>query len=60
VRFRSRAEVQERERKAAGSLWVESDYVFTKPLGGPLSPNTDYHDGKRLLEGAGGSQDNQV
>lgn len=44
---------QERERKLAGSLWTESDYVFTKPLGGPLSPNTDYHDWKRLLEDAG-------
>ncbi|GAB2988700.1 hypothetical protein GCM10023080_062890 [Streptomyces pseudoechinosporeus] len=27
--------------------------MFTKPLGGPLSPNTDYHDWKRLLEDAG-------
>ncbi|MFJ3137067.1 tyrosine-type recombinase/integrase [Streptomyces sp. NPDC086843] len=51
--LRQHAKVQERERKAAGSLWVESDYVFTKPLGGPLSPNTDYHDWKRLLEDAG-------
>ncbi|MGC5236009.1 tyrosine-type recombinase/integrase [Streptomyces albogriseolus] len=51
--LRQHAEVQERERKAAGNLWVESDYVFTKPLGGPLSPNTDYHDWKRLLEDAG-------
>ncbi|MCC8453455.1 tyrosine-type recombinase/integrase [Streptomyces rochei] len=50
--LRQHAEVQERERKAAGSLWTESDYVFTKPLGGPLSPNTDYHDWKRLLEDA--------
>lgn len=32
---------------------VESDYVFAQPLGGPLSPNTDYHDWKRLLEDAG-------
>lgn len=51
--LRSHQEEQARERKAAGSLWVESDYVFTKPLGGPLSPNTDYHDWKRLLEDAG-------
>ncbi len=43
---------QEIERKTAGDLWIESDYVFTKPLGGPLSPNTDYHDWKRLLEDA--------
>ncbi|MFD0315969.1 tyrosine-type recombinase/integrase [Streptomyces flavalbus] len=51
--LRTHAEAQERERKTAGDLWVESDYVFTKPLGGPLSPNTDYHDWKRLLEDAG-------
>ncbi|MFG3214785.1 tyrosine-type recombinase/integrase [Streptomyces tendae] len=51
--LRAHAETQERERKAAGDLWAESDYVFTKPLGGPLSPNTDYHDWKHLLEDAG-------
>lgn len=51
--LRSHAEEQERgECKAAGDLWIESDYVFTKRLGGPLSPNTDYHDWKRLLEDA--------
>lgn len=43
---------QERERKEAGSLWVESEYVFTERLGGLLSPNTDSHDWKRLLEDA--------
>ncbi|CAM5429635.1 hypothetical protein SFIMM107S_01543 [Streptomyces griseus] len=37
----------------AGSLWTESDYVSTKPLGGPLSPNTDCHDWKKLLDDAG-------
>lgn len=51
--LRTHREAQARERKAAGNLWTESDYVFTKPLGGPLSPNTDYHDWKRLLEDAG-------
>jgi integrase len=50
--LRSHAAAQAREREAAGNLWAESDYVFTKPLGGPLSPNTDYHDWKRLLEDA--------
>ncbi|MFD7237613.1 tyrosine-type recombinase/integrase [Streptomyces syringium] len=45
--------VQARERKAAGDLWTESEYVFTKPLGGPLSPNTDYHDWKKLIGDAG-------
>uniref|UniRef100_UPI000A948C49 hypothetical protein n=1 Tax=Streptomyces canus TaxID=58343 RepID=UPI000A948C49 len=38
---------------AAGDLWEASAYVFTKPLGGPLSRNTGYHDWKRLLEDAG-------
>ncbi|MEU5078117.1 MULTISPECIES: tyrosine-type recombinase/integrase [Streptomyces] len=52
VMLRSHAEEQARERKVAGDLWVESDYVFTKPLGGPLSPNTDYHEWKRLLQAA--------
>nr|WP_202484284.1 site-specific integrase [Streptomyces sp. SID8359] len=47
--LRKHKEVQARERKTAGNLWTESDYVFTKPLGGPLSPNTDYHDWKKLL-----------
>lgn len=51
--LRAHKEVQARERKAAGGLWTESEYVFTKPLGGPLSPNTDYHDWKKLIGDAG-------
>lgn len=50
--LRAHRDTQERERMAAGNLWAESDYVFTKPLGGPLSPNTDCHDWKQLLEDA--------
>ncbi|WP_327656032.1 tyrosine-type recombinase/integrase [Streptomyces sp. NBC_00483] len=53
VMLRAHADEQARERKAAGNLWTESEYVFTKLLGGPLSPNTDYHDWKDLLEAAG-------
>lgn len=49
----SRRETQARERAAAGTLWTESAYVFTKPLGGPLSLNTDCHDWKRRLEDVG-------
>ncbi|WP_405658187.1 tyrosine-type recombinase/integrase [Streptomyces sp. RK9] len=52
VMLRSHADEQGRERKAAGDLWTESEYVFTKRLGGPLSPNTDYHDWKDLLQAA--------
>ncbi|MFJ6798842.1 tyrosine-type recombinase/integrase [Streptomyces sp. NPDC091268] len=51
--LRAHMEAQARERKAAGDQWIESEYVFTKPLGGPLSPNTDYHDWKKLLGDAG-------
>ncbi|MFZ3498739.1 tyrosine-type recombinase/integrase [Streptomyces sp. 5.8] len=51
--LRAHKEVQARERKAAGDLWTDSEYVFTKPLGGPLSPNTDYHDWKKLIGDAG-------
>lgn len=51
--LRTHKEAQKREREIAGNLWMKSEYVFTKPLGGPLSPNTDYHDWKRLLEDAG-------
>jgi hypothetical protein len=41
VMLRTHRKAQARERTTAGDLWIESDYVFTKPLGGPLSPNTD-------------------
>ncbi|MGW2582374.1 tyrosine-type recombinase/integrase [Streptomyces virginiae] len=51
--IRAHKEAQARERKAAGNLWTDSEYVFTKPLGGPLSPNTDYHDWKKLIGDAG-------
>ncbi|MET9695602.1 site-specific integrase [Streptomyces sp. NPDC006529] len=51
--LRAHKEEQARDRKAAGDQWAESEYVFTKPLGGPLIPNTDYHDWKKLLGDAG-------
>lgn len=50
--LRAHVEAQDRERKEAGNLWAESEYVFTKRPGGLLSPNTDHHDWKRFLEGA--------
>ena len=40
--LRAHRETQARERKAAGDLWTESDYVFTKPPGGPLSPDNGF------------------
>ncbi|TYK50718.1 tyrosine-type recombinase/integrase [Actinomadura decatromicini] len=44
---------QDVERDEAHQLWREGGYVFTKPDGEPLNPNTDYHEWKALLERAG-------
>ena len=44
---------QEAERTAARQLWHDEGWVFTKPDGRPLNPNTDYHDWKALIEEAG-------
>ena len=50
--LRKHVDAQARQRQAAGDLWVVSDYVSNKRLGGPLSPNTNYHDWKQLLTDA--------
>ncbi|MFC9971830.1 tyrosine-type recombinase/integrase [Spirillospora sp. NPDC127200] len=44
---------QQAERAKARQLWHGDDYVFTKPDGQPLIPNTDYHEWKALLGKAG-------
>jgi integrase len=44
---------QEAERQAARQLWHEEGWVFAKPDGKPLNPNTDYHEWKALIEEAG-------
>ncbi|GAA3961924.1 site-specific integrase [Actinomadura viridis] len=44
---------QDAEREEARQLWHEGGYVFTKPDGRPLNPNTDYREWKALLETAG-------
>jgi integrase len=44
---------QEAERAAARQLWHHEDWVFAKPDGRPLNPNTDYHEWKALIEEAG-------
>jgi integrase len=44
---------QERERELARQLWRNEGWVFASPTGEPLNPNTDYHEWKRLLRGAG-------
>jgi integrase len=46
-------EKQHAERRTACQLWHEQDWVFAKPDGGPLNPNTDYHEWKDLLKEAG-------
>jgi integrase len=44
---------QEAERIAARQLWRDEGWVFAKPDGRPLNPNTDYHEWKALLDDAG-------
>lgn len=46
-------EQQNAERDAARQLWHDEGWVFTKPDGRPLNPNTDYHEWKELLKEAG-------
>lgn len=51
--LRKHREEQDRQRAEAGADWENKGYVFSSPTGGPLSPNTDYHVWKRLLQEAG-------
>lgn len=44
---------QDADRQVARQLWQDKDYVFAKPDGNPLNPNTDYHEWKELLKEAG-------
>ena len=44
---------QDAERAAARQLWHDEGWVFATPTGGPLNPNTDYHEWKDLLQEAG-------
>ena len=44
---------QEAERETARQLWHDEGWVFAKPDGRPLNPNTDYHEWKALIEEAG-------
>jgi integrase len=36
------------QRQHSGADWEGKGYVFASPIGGPLSPNTDFHVWKRL------------
>jgi len=46
-------EMQNAERTAARQLWHDEGWVFAKPDGRPLNPNSDYHEWKALLREAG-------
>ena len=51
--FRKHKRTQEGERIKARQLWHDKGWVFAKPDGRPLNPNTDYHEWKELLAEAG-------
>jgi integrase len=51
--FRAHKLAQDAERLAARQLWQDEGWVFAKPDGRPINPNTDYHEWKALLAGAG-------
>ncbi len=51
--LRHHREKQDKERVDAARLWREAGWVFATPTGGPLNPNTDYHEWKALLQAAG-------
>lgn len=53
VQLRKHAAEQEEERKAAGELWHEGDWLFTDQLGKPLHHRTDLAHWKQLLADAG-------
>ncbi len=41
------------ERETVAQLWTECGWLFATPTGGPVSPQTDYTEWKRLLVRAG-------
>ncbi len=51
--FRKHKRLQDEERVKARQLWHEEGWVFARPDGRPLNPNTDYHEWKNLLAEAG-------
>jgi integrase len=51
--LRTHREYQEAESIAARQLWRNEGWVFAKPDGRPVNPNTDYHEWKALLDEAG-------
>jgi integrase len=53
VLLRVHREHQQAERETARQLWHDEGWVFAKPDGRPLNPNTDYHEWKAVIEEAG-------
>jgi integrase len=51
--LKSHRQQQEAERGKARQLWHDQGWVFARPDGLPLNPNTDYHEWKSLLAEAG-------
>ena len=51
--FRAHKQKQDAEREIARQLWHEEGWVFARPNGRPLNPNTDYHEWKALIAEAG-------
>lgn len=50
---RRHREEREADRANARQLWEDGGWVFATATGGPLNPNTDYHQWKVLLAAAG-------
>jgi Phage integrase family. len=51
--LRSQLAAQAVERAAARQLWADEDWIFATRTGGAASPNSDFHEWKSLLQGAG-------
>ena len=50
--FRTHKQKQDAEREMARQLWHDEGWVFARPDGRPLNPNTDYHEWKALIASA--------
>jgi integrase len=51
--LRDHRDRQAKERAAAGSLWQDSECVFTTPIGTPVDPRNDFREFRKLLARAG-------
>lgn len=51
--LKAHRKAQAAERLAAGSRWIDGDYVFTNSFGGPIDPKDDWRYWRDLLAEAG-------